>query len=69
MRSSCDIIGQGLIIISEAIETKVSLSGDSVRSFCCHGGTGCFRKIAAYLVRAVQSRLVRKGLSVPPPTY
>ena len=56
------MIGQGLVIISKTIETKVSLSRDTVRSFCCHGGTGRYRKMAAYFVRAVQSGLVGKRL-------
>ena len=63
MRSSCDMIGQGLIIISKTIETKVCPLWDTVRSFCCHGGTGRFRKMAAYFVRAVQGGLVGKGLT------
>ena len=63
MRSSCDMIGQGLIIISKTIETKVCPLRDTVRSFCCHGGTGQFRKMVAYFVRAVQGGLVGKGLN------
>ena len=41
-----------------------SSARDAVRSFCCHGGTGQYRKRAAYFVRGggVQSGLVGKGL-------
>ena len=61
MRSKCHLIGQCLVIYFETVLDKDSLSRGGVIDEILQGGTGRHRKMAAFVLRAVQGGVVEKG--------